>query len=288
MRARLAGFVLACSLSACAPDAPPPAAAVAPPKVQPAPPPMPDLADLKFRDWSEVAPENHLEIAPPPGAETLSWRFEEARRFGYDYGETLTQKIHRTLGERSEEHLSREKNRGTFEFIGAKDRTALCRVKIQTSELFVDGQPAARPPHEENPESASEAVVEPDGTPDLKKAGGRADARFYLLTLLALRPGERELQHGQVRTRIAGARKVERWDCVRIESEFESRVEGARLRQVFKGRAVGYFCPAEGRFIRASAVVATSSRRLELTKDGAAWVVTRLDAVSQSRVTLLE
>lgn len=249
---------------------------------------MPDLAEVTFRDWSEVAPEPYLELAAPPGAAALSWRFEEGRRFGYDYGETLTQQIHRTLGERSEEHLSREKNRGTFEFVGAKDKTALCRVKIQTSELFVDGKSVPRPPHDENPASASEAVVEPDGTPDLKKAGGRADARFYLLTLLAIRPGERPLQHGQVRTKINGARKVERWDCVRIESEFESTIEDARLRQVFRGRAVGYFCPAEGRFIRASAIVATSSRRLEVTKDGAAWVVTRLDAVSQSRITLLE
>jgi hypothetical protein len=273
-------------LASCVPEEPPPAPPAAPPSGPPVPE-LPALADVSFRDWAEIDPEPFLEIPLPTGSERLAWRFDPGRRFGYDYGETLTQQVKRTLGEAVEEHLSKEKNRGTFEFVAGKDRTALCRVKIQTSELSVDGKPVPRPPPEANPESSSDATVAEDGTPDLKKSGGRADARFYLLTLLALRPGERLLQHGKAVTRVAGARKIERWDCVRLETEFESAIEESRSRQLFRGRAVGYFSPAEGRFIRASAVVTTSSRKIERTKDGKAWVLTFLDARSESRVRSL-
>ena len=122
----------------------------------------------------------------------------------------------------------------------------------------------------------------------LKRIGGGSDAALFFDLLLCLRPGTRTLEGGAtVTTRAAGRRKVGRRECVRLESEIESAGEIPGGRRLMRGRAVGYFDPAEGRFIRASADVAVSQR--ENVKDpSGAWATRSVDSRGSFRIKLLE
>jgi hypothetical protein len=184
-------------------------------------------------------------------------------------------------------NTAREKNRGVFEFAAGQDRTALAMSKIQTQEASLNDQPIARESFAKKAPSVSECVVTEEGASESKSAKGLADARMYFQSLFALKPGERDLSPGKITSRHAGLFKVQRYECVRIESEFEITTDKPSEKLLLRGRVIGYFATAERKFVRASAAVATSSRGNALSKENV-WITSSLDAVTTYRVRLLE
>jgi len=278
-------LVLAFGCSKEDPPAPPPP----PPVEKPAPPepPLPPLAELSHRDWAEVDDEKFLELPAPSPAPELKWDFAAGQRYGYDFGETLSQRLERQANGKQAVTRGREKNRGVFEFAAGRDRTALAVSKIQTQEIWMNDQPVDREKFAKRAPSVAECVVTEDGAAESKSEKGRADARMYFQSLFALQPGARDLAPGKITTRVAGYRKVERYDCARIESEFEITTDKPSEKMLLRGRVIGYFALAERKFVRASAAVATSSRGNALSKEGV-WITSSLDAVTTYRAKLLD
>ena len=267
------------------PPAPPPP----PPVEKPAPPepPLPPLAEVAFRDWAEVDDEKFLVLPAPAPAPELKWDFSSGQRYGYDFSETLSQRLERQAGGRRALNTAREKNRGLFEFAAGRDHTALAVSKIQTQEASLNDQPVPKESYAKKPASTAECVVSEDGAAESKSAKGLADARMYFQSLFALQPGARDLAPGKITTRLAGYAKVQRYDCARIESEFEITTDKPSEKLLLRGRVIGYFALAERKFVRASAAVATSSRGNALSKEGV-WITSSLDAVTTYRARLLD
>jgi hypothetical protein len=276
-------LLLGCSKK---PPAPP---EIPPPPVQPAPPepPLPPLAEVRFREWAEVEEETFLRLPDRPSGPELRWDFAPGRRYGYDFSETLNQRIERRAGERSAAYDSRERNRGVFEFAAGRDRTALAMMKIQTVEAFINDNRIPQDPAKKTQGSVSECIVGEDGTTDPVKEKGLADARLYLQSLFAVRTGTHELVPGRITTALAGYYKVGRYECVRLESEFEMAGEKPSERHLIRGRIVSFFAPAERKFVRASAAVASSTRANALAKENI-WSTSLMDAVTHYRVKLIE
>lgn len=287
----LAGVLLACGCSKeppPAPPAPPPAPPVtaAPPAPQNPAPPLPALGAVNFREWTEVDEESFPALPAPATPPPLRWDFAPGRRPAYEFAETLTQRMEREAGAKRALNRSREKNRGLFEFVAGRDHTALAVAKIQTQEASLNDQEIPRESFAKKAPSVCQCVVSEDGAAEAKEAKGQADPRMYFQSLFALQPGTRDLRPGKITTRFAGMYKVERFECARLESEFEISVDRTDERILLRGRVVGYFALAEGRFIRASATVATSSRGNAKSKEGV-WISSSLDAVSSFRVRLI-
>jgi hypothetical protein len=288
-RGRVSLLLLALSAFGCSPEDPPKPPPPPPPAETP-PPPEPALpapAEVAYRDWAEVDDEKFLELPAPSQAPELKWDFSAGKRYGYDFSETLSQRLERQANGKRALNTAREKNRGVFEFAAGRDRTALSVSKIQTQEASLNDQPLARESFAKKPPSVSECLVSEDGTAESKSAKGLADARMYFQSLFALQPGSRDLAPGKITTRIAGYAKVQRFDCARIESEFEISTDKPSEKLILRGRVIGYFAVAERKFVRASAAVATSSRGNALSKEGV-WITSSLDAVTTYRVRLLE
>src|SRR5579862_911215 len=190
-------------------------------------------------------------------------------------------------GDRKASYTSREKNRGVFEFAAAPDRTAMALMKIQTVEVYMNDQKIPQDPEKKNQGSVSECVVTEDGATDPVKEKGLADARLYLESLFAVKPGTRELPPGRITTRMAGCFKVGRYECVRLESEFEMAAEKPSQHHLLRGRVVSFFALSERKFIRASAAVASSTRANAFAKEGV-WSSSLMDAVTHYRVRFLE
>jgi len=250
-------------------------------------PPLPALEEVRFRDWNEVDEEKFLELPAPAAPPRLKWDFASGRRHGYEFSETLSQRMEREANGKRALNRGREKNRGLFEFAAGRDLTALAMARIQTQEVFLNDQAVARESFAKRPPSVSECIVSEDGTTEAKASKGLADSRMYFQSLFALQPGTRELTPGKITTRLAGYNKVERYECARLESEFEISTEKPSERLLLRGRVVGYFAMAERKFIRASAGVATSSRTNALSKEGV-WITSWLDAVTAYRVKFIE
>ena len=286
MRHGRASVVLLVLALGCAPDDPP-APPPPPPVALPKAPELPPLGEVKFREWSEVDDETFLELPAPATPGPLKWDFALGKRFGYSFSESLSQRMEREAGGKRALNTAREKNTGVFEFVGGRDLTALAGSKIQTQEASLNDQPLARESFAKKPPSVSECVVSEDGSAESKSAKGLADARMYFQSLFALQPGARDLAPGKITTRIAGYVKVQRYECARIESEFEITTDKPSEKLLLRGRVIGYFALAERRFVRASAAVATSSRGNALTKEGV-WITSSLDAVTTYRARLLD
>ena len=287
-RGRVSLLLLALAFG-CSKEDPPKPPPPPPPVENPAPPepPLPALAEVAFRDWAEVDDEKFLELPAPSAPPELKWDFSMGKRYGYDFSETLSQRLERQANGKRALNTAREKNRGVFEFAAGRDRTALSVSKIHTHEASLNDQPLARESFAKKPPSVSECLVSEDGTAESKSAKGLADARMYFQSLFALQPGQRDLAPGKITTRIAGYAKLQRFDCARIESEFEISTDKPSEKLLLRGRVIGYFAIAERKFVRASAAVATSSRGNALSKDGV-WITSSLDAVTTYRVRLLD
>lgn len=278
--------VLLVLLLGCTPEDPPAPPPPPPTVALPAQPVLPLLGDVKFRDWGEIDDEKFLELPSPPAPPELKWDFSPEKRYGYSFTESLSQRIVREARGKSATNTGREKNTGVFEFVAGRDRTALAGSKIQTQEAALNDQPVSRESFANKPPSVSECILGEDGALESKVKQGLADARMYFQSLFAL-PGKRELTPGTITTRIAGYHKVGRYECARLESEFEISTEKPAERILVRGRVIGYFALGERKFVRASAAVATSSRGNALSKENV-WITSSLDAVTRYRVRLLD
>jgi hypothetical protein len=282
----LLALLLGCSKQPGTPPAPP---VSPPPPAPPAPPepPLPPLGEVRFRDWAEVEEDTFLKLPDPAETPDLKWNFSPGRRVGYDFSETLNQRIERRAGDRAASYTSHEKNRGAFEFAAGRDRTAMAMMKIQTVEAFINDRRVPQDPEKKNKGSVSECVISEDGATDPVKEKGLADARLYFEALFSVRLGTRELTPGRITTKLAGYYKVGRYECARLESEFELAAEKPSERHLIRGRVVGFFAPAERKFVRASAAVASSTRANALAKENV-WSTSLMDAVTHFRVKLIE
>jgi hypothetical protein len=160
-------------------------------------------------------------------------------------------------------------------------------MKILTVEAFINDAKVPQDPEKKNQGSVSECVVSEDGTTEPVKTKGLADSRLYLQSLFSVQPGTHDLAPGRITTKLAGYYKVGRYECARLDSEFEMATEKPSERHLLRGRVVGYFCIAERKFVRASAAVASSTRANALAKENI-WSTTLMDAVTQYRVKFLE
>jgi hypothetical protein len=273
-------------LSGCGkegPPAPPPT----PAKPAPPEPPLPPLGEVRYRDWGEIDEEKFLELPAPGTPPKLEWDFSPGQKHGYSFSETISQRmLQEAAGKRAQNH-SREKNRGVYEFAAGRDHTALARAKIQTLELYLNDQTASHESVSKKPPSVLDCVVNEDGTTQVASDKRAMDDRMYMQALFALRPGTRDLTPGRITTRVAGYAKVGRYECARLESEFEIATEKPSDRLLLRGRVLSFFALAERKFIRASVAVSTSSRGNALNRDGI-WITSSLDAVTAYRVTFLE
>ena len=276
-----------CFLSSCGKEPPPP-----PPPPPPAPaipqPELPPVADATFPDWNEVEDETFLELPKPATLDPLRWNFAKGERFGYEFTQTHQSRMESRSGGTTGMFQARERSRGTFEFIAGKDRTALVFLKFHTEEAFRDGVPAPREAIEKAPQSKFEAIAKEDGSAEIVKPPGRSDATFFFDALLTLGDGERKLKDGWVRTKSAGFAKVGRYDCVRLESEFEFAPTSGLGATLQRGRTVAWFAPRERRFVRASTVAITSTRTKARSPEGGAWIVTLVDSRTLLRAKLLD
>jgi hypothetical protein len=282
-RAGAVSVLLAAWLGACGPEPPPP------PPPAPTPPPeptLPPVADLRFPDWEEADAETFLAL-PPAAAAATRWDFQAGRRYAYDYAQVLNQRREDVLRETSQALVLRERNRGTFEFVAGRDRSAYAYLRIETEEQVVNDLPVPKNPADPDVASIAEAVLREDAAFDIKKQRGRADMRLFFEAILRVEPGEKAFADGFVRTRAAGRFKVERYECVRLETEFEFTARKPSEAALLRGRSVGYFAPAEGRFVRSSTSVGTSTRKNEKNQQGA-WVATKIDATTTIALRLLE
>ena len=287
MRRARASLLLVLFALGCTPDDPP--APPPPPKIaQPGAPVLPPLGDVQFREWGEVDDEKFIELPAPASAPVqLKWDFSPEKRYGYSFTESLSQKMVREANGKRASNTAREKNGGVFEFVAGRDHTALAGSKIQTQEASLNDQPVAKESFASKPASVSEIILTEEGGIESKMKQGMADARMYFQSLFALVPGTRELTPGTITTRLAGYNKVGRYECARLESEFEISTDRPSERILLRGRVVGYFALAERKFVRASAAVATSSRGNALSKENV-WITSSLDAVTRYRIRLLD
>jgi len=252
------------------------------------PPALPPLGDVQFREWGEVDDEKFIDLPAPASAPiNLKWDFSPDKRYGYTFTESLSQRMVREANGKRAANSAREKNTGVFEFVAGRDKTALAGSKIQTQEASINDQPVDRASFAGKAPSVSECILTEEGALDSKVKQGMADARMYFQSLFAIVPGTRELTPGTITTRLAGYNKVGRYECARLESEFEIATDKPAERMLLRGRVIGYFALAERKFIRASAAVATSSRGNAQNKEGV-WITSSLDAVTRYRVRLLD
>jgi hypothetical protein len=257
-----------------------------PPPAPPPPPPEPALpapAALSFPDWSEVDDEK-VPALPPAETGPLRWNFAAGRRAAYDFSQTLSQRAEYVLEGQGTSIDSRERNRGTFDLVAGKDRTALVRIRIETEEQVVNDRPV---PLEESAPSLCDAILQEGGAAEIKQQKGRADGRLFFEAILRVAAGRKDFQDGAVETRAAGRFKIERHECVRLETEFEFRSKKPSEEALLRGRSIGYFAPSEGRFIRSSTAAVTSTRRNDRNAKGD-WVTTQIDARTSMRLRALE
>ncbi len=271
--------VLLLALAACGKPPPPP------PEPEPE---LPPLGEVVPSDGVRIDETKYLEISPPPRLEPLRWDFSPGRRYGYAVTQKLSQVTVARAGDARTVARSEDRNGGYFEFVAAGDGTAMARVKIQTKESFVDGRPAPREAIERHPPTKFECRIGEDGVPtDGRKLSGASDPLIFFDALLALQEGERTSGDGKVRTKITGYFKVERYECARLESEFEYAPKIFSGKTFLRGRSVAYFALRERRFVRAETAIAQAMRTKTRPETGP-WVIQSVDLETVLRLRFME
>ncbi len=284
LRASVSLWFLSCILAGCGNEAPP--APPAPPAPSGEEPGLPPLAELRFPDWAEVDSELAPEIPAPPETGPLRWNFSEGRRYAYQFGQVLEQVDESVVAGKATRIRTRDRNRGAFEFVADFERTAKAALRIHTEESVVDGKSASREELAGRPPSAFECTVKEDGTARVRRVSGQADAQIFFDVLLALGEGEKSMKNGRVVTRLAGWRKVGRYECARLETEFELRPENASGKSLMRGRTIAYFAFRERGFVRAATVVSVSLRSKGVTPKNE-WATRSVDSRTTFRLEIL-
>jgi hypothetical protein len=182
---------------------------------------------------------------------------------------------------------ARQRNRGVFDFIGLGGGQATAILQMDTEEVVVDDQTIPKESYAKDRGSLCKGTLKEDGTYDIKTLRGQMDARIFMEALLTVRRGERKIKEGVVSTRIRGAFKLERFDCVRLESEFEFSDPNPRQSQRVLGRTIAYFAWKEGHFVRVSTVLLSAIRAKVKTPEGK-WLTATQVGETTLRIKLLE
>lgn len=287
---RCGGWFVACVLVAgaagCGNDAPPPPQPAPPPAPQGPEPELPPLGPARLPEWAEVDGETPPEIPAPAAAAPLRWSFSEGRRYAYQFSQVLEQVDETAVAGKASTVRSRDRNRGAFEFVADFENTAKAALRIHTEESVIDGRSASREELAQRPPSAFECTVKEDGAAQVRRVSGQADAQIFFDVLLALGEGEKALKNGRVVTRLAGYRKLGRYECARLETEFELAPENASGKSLMRGRTVAYFALRERCFVRAATSVSVSLRSKGRTAKGD-WATRAVDSRTSFRLELL-
>ena len=265
----------------CGQDSPPP------PPADPGPE-LPPIGEVAPSEAVRIDEEKLIEVPPPPRREPLRWDFSPGRRYAYEVSQRLNQVTVIASGTARTVTRSEDRNGGYFEFTAAGGATAQVRVKIQTRSSLIDGRPAPPEAIERQPPTKFECRIGEDGVPTSgRKVSGASDPLIFFDALLALQEGERKSADGAVRTKLTGYFKVERYECARLESEFEFSPGFSSGRTVLRGRCVAYFALRERRFVRAEASIAQAIRTKARDEKGA-WITRATDLETAIRLRPLE
>ena len=250
------------ALLSCSPEEPPP------PKPEEPPPELLSLGEVPFPEWEEIDDEEFKELNRPRPEEPLRWDFSGGRRYNYVFTQRISQVITHVKGEERGRITTRDRNRGVFEFVAGRERTALALIRIRTEEVTLNGQDQPPEVIKKAPPNKFQCVVQESGKAEVRGDKKRADADFFFDALLPLATGDRKVRDGSVNTSIAGVRKVGRFECARLETEFEFAPVTGSGRSLLRGRTISYFALAEGHFVRVrTTVVAGISTRVK-ERDG--------------------
>jgi hypothetical protein len=279
---RLGGLAFLLAIAGCGQDS------AAPPAASPPEPELPAIGAVGPSEAFRIDEEKYLEIPSPPDLKPLRWDFSPGRHYRYQVSQRLSQVTAAASGGARGVTRSQDKGAGYFEFIAKGDGTAAARVKIQTRESMIDGRPAPPEAIERRPPTQFEHRIDEEGVPSAgRQAAGASDPRIFLDAFLALQEGERKTVDGTIRTRIAGCFKVERYECARLEGEFELAPDLPSGKTLLRGRSVAYFAIRERRFVRAEMSIAQAIRTKGRTEKGA-WVTRATDLETEIRLRLME
>jgi hypothetical protein len=279
-------LVLLAALAGCGNDAPPPPPAPTPAVTQGPEPALPALGPARLPEWTEVDPETPAAIPAPASPGPLRWDFSTGRRYAYQFRQVLEQADEVVLPGRSRVTRTRDRNRGAFEFVADFENTAKAALRIHTEESVVDGMAVSREALAQRPPSAFECTVKEDGTAQVRRVSGQADAQIFFDVLLALGEGTKSMKNGKVVTRLAGYRKVGPHECARLETEFELSPESGSGKSLMRGRTVAYFALAERCFVRAASSISVSLRSKGTSERGE-WATRAVDSRTTFRLDLM-
>lgn len=220
----------------------------------PDPDPDPSLPTLEEDDY--------LPLPAPETTELLQWDFGDGKRHPFTFTQTIDQIITSKAGDTHSETRTHGRNRGLFHFVAWKNNLAKLHIQIATIDTSINGKSVPREQLAQLKPTRFECTLKNDGTltapPTTLSESG--DARVYLDALLPITTGEKKAADGFARTKITGHFKVGRYECTRLETEFEYSPTSESGRSVLRGRTVGYFAHKEGFLVRAKTAAALSSR----------------------------
>jgi hypothetical protein len=275
----LAALLLA--VAGCGQDSAPPAPSGSEPE-------LPPIGKVEPGGAFRIDEEKFPEVPVPADLKPLKWDFTPGRHHRYQVTQRLSQVTVAAVGGRRGVTRSQDRGAGYVEFVAKGDGTAAARVKIQTRESLIDGRPAPREAIEQRPPTQFECRIDEEGVPPTGRlAAGASDPRVFLDAFLALQEGERKSADGTIRTRIAGCFKVDRFDCVRLEGEFEIAPALPSGRTLLRGRSVAWFALRERRFVRAGMVIAQAIRTKGRNEKGD-WVTRSTDLETEVLLKLVE
>jgi hypothetical protein len=232
--------------------------------------------------------EKFPEVPVPADLKPLKWDFAPGRHHRYRVTQRLSQVTVAVVGGDRAVTRSQDRCAGFIEFVAKGDGTAMARALIQARESAIDGRPAPREAIEQRPPTRFECRIDEEGVPPTgRQAIGASDPRIFLDAFLALQEGERKSADGTIRTRIAGCFKVDRYECARVEGEFEIAPALPSGRTLLRGRSVAWFAIRERRFVRAEMVIAQAIRTRGRNEKGA-WVTRSTDLETEILLKLVE
>lgn len=254
------------------------------------PPPLPPLPELAL---PEIEPPSHVPLPDAPIPEALRWDLSAGRLHSYRLRQETSSTMTAAFRDQVEHRRAEMTEEGFADFRGLGNGAGRLEFKLALREYRVDGAP-------QNVNDMAPAVftaqVRSDGSFSgaavLKGAIDPAvlDTIFWLPSAPGA-PGARAIdrpemegrpaQKGTARTVAAGWAKIERYECLRLETDVDLELLQADGRGRLRSRIVAYFAPAEGRFVHIDAATVLCMRtRAKAVHPGrpAVWSIGSLDA----------
>lgn len=271
------GLVLLLGLAACDPVTVGPPAASATPGKKPDLPKVPEIPSLIFADHLDR--ESHI-VLSEGGPVTFDWNFDEKAHHAYEFNQRSQGTMGMIAKGVSMPQKSSSRHDGYVEFVGGGQGRAIMRYKRTLREAVDNDVPQKGEMINEDKPLLFECTVNQSGVhTSCNRKSGLAETH-YLDILMALppktlAPGEsavREVHfarnvtdfahHGKVTLRHGGRRKVDRYECVRLEGDLEldlAPAPGTEGHGVIKGKLISYFDPVSGKFVKAGMTLALAA-----------------------------